>query len=201
MKIGDRVFVRGYIDEIRKDTVIIRNAGGYFGTIPSEVITGKLPSAQPENQVNLCDSCRHIYPECPSGKDDVIFGNGKGNDNICACNKYEPSIQPEPCEDTISRQAAIDALAKFVPYAICDESTESYTNGLTDAYNLILQLPSAPAVRKKGKWNFIGDQMFECTECGTCYTQSQFYQMRVRISDTEFPKFCPNCGARMEGNT
>ena len=45
--------------------------------------------------------------------------------------------------DLISRQAAIDALAKFVPYAICDESTESYTNGLTDAYNLICQLPSA----------------------------------------------------------
>lgn len=50
MKIGDRVFVRGYIDEIRKDTVIIRNAGGYFGTIPSEVITGELPSAQPERK-------------------------------------------------------------------------------------------------------------------------------------------------------
>jgi len=45
--------------------------------------------------------------------------------------------------DMIYRQAAIDALAKFVPYAICDESTESYANGLTDAYNLILQLPSA----------------------------------------------------------
>jgi hypothetical protein len=48
MKIGDRVFVRGYVDEIRKDTVIIRNNGGYFGTIPSEVITGELPSARPE---------------------------------------------------------------------------------------------------------------------------------------------------------
>jgi hypothetical protein len=50
MKIGDRVFVRGYIDEIRKDTVIIRNAGGYFGTIPSEVIIGDLPSAEPEQR-------------------------------------------------------------------------------------------------------------------------------------------------------
>lgn len=49
--------------------------------------------------------------------------------------------------DLISRQAAIDALAKFVPYAICDESTESYTNGLTDAYNLICQLPSAQPKR------------------------------------------------------
>lgn len=45
--------------------------------------------------------------------------------------------------DLIRRQAAIDALAKFVPHAICDESSESYTNGLTDAYNLICQLPSA----------------------------------------------------------
>ena len=54
MKIGDRIFVRGYIDEIRKDTVIVRNAGGYFGTIPSEVITGELPSAQPEQQWIPC---------------------------------------------------------------------------------------------------------------------------------------------------
>ena len=46
-------------------------------------------------------------------------------------------------DDFISRQAAIDALAKFVPYVIDDLSTESYTNGLTDAYNLICQLPSA----------------------------------------------------------
>jgi len=56
-----------------------------------------------------------------------------------------PSAEVEtkmPLADCISRQAAIDALAKFVPYAICDESTESYTNGLTDAYYLICRLPS-----------------------------------------------------------
>ena len=46
-------------------------------------------------------------------------------------------------DDLISRQDAIDAIAKFVPHAIYDESTQSYTNGLTDAYYLILQLPSA----------------------------------------------------------
>ena len=55
-----------------------------------------LPSAQPDNQVNLCDSCTYQYPDCPSKPDDVIFGNGKGNDNICACNKYKPSAQQEP---------------------------------------------------------------------------------------------------------
>lgn len=37
MKIGDEVFVHGYVDEIRKDCIIIRNDGGYFGTEPCEV--------------------------------------------------------------------------------------------------------------------------------------------------------------------
>lgn len=38
MKIGDQVFVHGYVDEIRKDAVIIRNNGGYFGTTEDEVM-------------------------------------------------------------------------------------------------------------------------------------------------------------------
>lgn len=38
MKIGDEVYVHGYVDEIRKDVVIIRNDGGYFGTVEDEVI-------------------------------------------------------------------------------------------------------------------------------------------------------------------
>lgn len=37
MKIGDEVYIHGYIDEIRKDTIIIKNNGGYFGTILDEI--------------------------------------------------------------------------------------------------------------------------------------------------------------------
>ena len=36
MKIGDEVYVHGYVDEIRKDVIIIRNDGGYFGTVADE---------------------------------------------------------------------------------------------------------------------------------------------------------------------
>ena len=36
MKIGDEVYIHGYIDEIRNDVIIIKNQGGYFGTIKSE---------------------------------------------------------------------------------------------------------------------------------------------------------------------
>lgn len=39
MKIGDEVYVHGYVDEIRGDTVIIKNKGGYFGTCKKEVET------------------------------------------------------------------------------------------------------------------------------------------------------------------
>lgn len=38
MRIGDEVYIHGYIDEIRNGVIIIRNEGGYFGTIPSEIV-------------------------------------------------------------------------------------------------------------------------------------------------------------------
>jgi hypothetical protein len=60
----------------------------------------ELPSAQQEriqnNALHLCDSCQYTYVTCPSHGNDAVFGDGKGNDNICACNKYRPiSAQPE----------------------------------------------------------------------------------------------------------
>jgi len=36
-RIGDEVYIHGYIDEIRNDVVIIRNKGGYFGTSDREM--------------------------------------------------------------------------------------------------------------------------------------------------------------------
>ena len=41
MKIGDEVFVHGFIDEIRNGTIIIKNDGGYFGTVMSELRTSE----------------------------------------------------------------------------------------------------------------------------------------------------------------
>lgn len=48
--------------------------------------------------------------------------------------------------------------------------------------------------RKTGKWNFIGDNMFECTNCGVVYTTRQLNALRTYTTDSYFPKFCPNCG-------
>ena len=75
--------------------------------VPTNAIRAKmrieaLPSAQPDNQIHLCDSCDYSYPDCPSKNDDVIFGNGIGNDNICACNKYKPCAQSDIVKDLVT---------------------------------------------------------------------------------------------------
>ena len=47
-----------------------------------------------DTKINLCDTCKKYndYPYCtdyPNGKDEIVFGNGVGNDNVCKCSKYE----------------------------------------------------------------------------------------------------------------
>ena len=54
MKIGDEVYVHGYVDEIRKDVIIIRNDGGYFGTVPSEINCSEPQTKYP---TEWCEDC------------------------------------------------------------------------------------------------------------------------------------------------
>ena len=61
MKIGDRIYVHGYVDEIRKDTVIIRNEGGYFGTVKSEIVEAQ--KAEDIVSVIRCKDCIYFTPE------------------------------------------------------------------------------------------------------------------------------------------
>lgn len=64
MKIGDRVYVHGYVDEIRKDTVIVRNDGGYFGTVRKEIIVSK--------DFIMCKECKNWVPGYVTDQDDFI---------------------------------------------------------------------------------------------------------------------------------
>ena len=72
MKIGDEVYVHGYVDEIRNGTIIIRNEGGYFGTALDEVMS----CAQPE--ITRCKDCEHWT------NDDCPFAWGKVEDAFCS---------------------------------------------------------------------------------------------------------------------
>jgi hypothetical protein len=38
---------------------------------------------------NLCNSCKHCFADCPATPDDIIFGDGIGNDNVYECDRWE----------------------------------------------------------------------------------------------------------------
>lgn len=100
--------------------------------------------------------------------------------------------------DLISRQAALDALGEdpCLRLPFVDEWADEYFLGLIRQYNndkdAIMSVPTIEP--KKGKWK-IGEKDFggyfdiECTACG----------WGIRSTGEPPWDYCPNCGARMEG--
>jgi len=43
LKIGDEIYIRANVNEIRKDYIICENAGGYFGTVREEIKSSVTP--------------------------------------------------------------------------------------------------------------------------------------------------------------
>lgn len=157
---------------------------------PEHYALSTLPSTQPDNQVHLCDSCLYTYPECPSVYTDMIFGNGRGNDNICACSKYLPLIKHDT--DTISRQAVIDTIDEWKE-ACADSGHKETASDITLIRKDFIDLPSVMPKQAEGEWiphksKFGGDDepVYTCNKCG---------------DNIGFRKrnFCPNCGAKLEG--
>ena len=133
--------------------------------------------------------------------------------------KNLPSVQPERKTDgdTISRQDVMNELKEmqdYISYKIfCAENNpteyaedyirnmEQQSVGIAHAEHRILELPSTQPERKKGKW-IIDDKeagrIWHC-HCSNCGEDPQDH-----IGGTEnwwlvrLPKYCPNCGARME---
>lgn len=102
-------------------------------------------------------------------------------------------------DELISRQAAIDALAKHEK-----SNGHNYTlfvDIVSECAEIIRDLPPAQPERKKG--HYIGEadgyadgelvyDIWSCSECG-CYFEDWDEQPTY--------SFCPNCGADMRGET
>jgi len=87
MKIGDEIYVHGYVDEIRKDNiVIIRNEGGYFGTDVNEVedaagIRDHLEARDIENRLrDVIESLR--YQLYLSEEENLKYREAKENNEV-----------------------------------------------------------------------------------------------------------------------
>ena len=132
-----------------------------------------------------------ILEECIEDEDAVSYVTSYDADALDMAIK---ALKQEPCEDCISRQAAIDALHMHLMYRM---GTDSNKKRLDEWIN---NLPSAqPTIepRKKGKWISCenetgeGSNTYKCSACG---------EIQMIISGT--PKengwaYCPHCGAKM----
>ena len=105
--------------------------------------------------------------------------------------------------DLISRRALCDDLREYkvhpVPVSSDESEVKGYNDGIDLAISVITKFQSAEPERKKGEWNFIGDNMFKCTCCGVLYTTHQLNILRNYETDPYVPYFCPNCGTDLRG--
>lgn len=107
-------------------------------------------------------------------------------------------LEQQPCEDCISRQAALDAFG-------LSEKTRKY-GGDHSGYDTVMKyeiqdiiedLPSVTPQQKTGRWiktpeAVMGEgYMWYCNKC-----KHRVYQDSSRPYPSE--KFCPKCGANME---
>jgi hypothetical protein len=94
-KIGQEVLIHGYIDEIRKDTIIIRNDGGYFGTVEWEVTDIEMPDTN-----DVLDKIRAEIDELDRYYDNDYFSTNncpmyKCNEVLLIIDKYRKEIGGE----------------------------------------------------------------------------------------------------------
>lgn len=128
------------------------------------------------NDIHLCDSCKHYYPSCLSGKDDVVFGDSVGHDNICACNKYQPRYDEE---------------WRKMHY----ESSKS--QGFLEGVKMCEQAqPERKAETRKGYWvkhNTGHSVYYDCSLCGCaapCTETADKFLWKLS-------NYCPDCGSEM----
>ena len=102
-----------------------------------------------------------------------------------------PSITPLPCEDAISRQAAIGIIQNWLNF-------EGYSwgekNVMKCTISELMDLPSVTPSPKMGRWieefsGHLNKAYYKCSECGN----------ELLTSNINAYRYCNLCGAKMEG--
>lgn len=91
------------------------------------------------NKVHLCNSCRSEYPNCGADTNDVMFGDGTGNDNICCCAMYNPYLVKD--NDLISRQEVYRLINMYL-YAEYSDNKKIDTVDIGNLMTAVENLPS-----------------------------------------------------------
>ena len=129
------------------------------------------------------------------------------HENKSAFDMAIKSLSAEPCEDAISRAEAMTEIMMFAGNVKPDE--EGIYIKVSDAVQLLRELPSVTPKQKPGKWILLSDKdlngtfdffykgdawmNYECSNCG--------HKVHNGLNDTLLDNrtnYCPNCGAKME---
>ena len=167
MRIGDKVYVRGYIDEIRYDDtkrincVIIRNDGGYFGTVQSEIIMAD----QSEPKTEICDICKYHSNNIPCGSTPSACKEADkfAEEFVEGMKKLNPQTERE------GEKMKFSEWLKTYPCPNCKHREECFIPGVCECTTF-----EPIADKSKTEWHWIevdgeGDVMEKsrlCRECG-----------------------------------
>ena len=99
-------------------------------------------------------------------------------------------LKQEPCEDAISREDRIKDLIGAIENDDCNYWTP------TKIASALKQLPPVTPSRRKGRWIIYNYPGHECVYCSSC--KEEYYEDDLYMGDSDFPRYCPNCGAKME---
>ena len=105
-------------------------------------------------------------------------------------------------DDLISRQQAIVAIEQHKTAVLeghkWDEGIEyGYAAAHRHLVDIIEQLPSIQLKHKTGQWIPSDSELeIKCNKCGKDF--SEYVDSIDYIYLVEHPKFCPNCGVKME---
>lgn len=115
---------------------------------------------------------------------------------IADCLRRLPSVKPQICEDTISRQEAIDSIIKIHPV---DTEYDYILYDKVDVMYVLKNLPPVTPQPKMGRW-IVNKYSIYCSECGCgalydkVYPSESVFGKAIRVKST----FCPTCGAKMD---
>ena len=98
------------------------------------------------------------------------------------------ALDQEPCEDAISRQAAIDIIESWLS---CKGYNDTERRVMRAIESILYDLPTP----KQGQWIAIDEEPHEDYECDRCGYVISVYTANIE-PHTEY-KYCPSCGRRM----